>query len=317
MSDLAEKEEKRSATVALVETSEQSSTVRGTPQNSEEWKRPKEISEQVRPNFNRENDHINQKVPEYVCFIGKFPKNATRDDIQNFVKSKGINFTGVRVGPKKKPNANVFGYVDLPTKEDYDKLLALNRTIYRGRRIRIDHATPKIPSPHRKIMQPRRVTQAVDFDSAEETKPIPPYDRGLVLKLVKLHAALLAKTEVQVNPLNPLNPLSDSTRIAGGPTDHSQKFEMTPITPKKKQGSNKQTARSRKYALERSKNRGRKKDQNYRMSSRKTGTSLTLGQNSSGNLFVGRENSHRLNPSKVNGRQSSVKVASVPNSYEE
>jgi len=320
MSALAVKEEKRCSNVVLVETSEQSSTVVGSQQNSEEWKRPKEISEQARPNFNRENNLVSHKVPEYVCFIGKFPKNATRDDIQNFVKSKGINFTGVRVGPKKKPNANVFGYVDLPTKEDYEKLLALNRSLYRGRRIRIDHATPKIPSPHRKIMQPRRVNPGIDFDSAEENKPIPPYDRGLVLKLVKLHAALLAKTEVQVNPLIPLNPLSDSTRIAREPTEHSQKFEITPITPKKKQGkfgSNKQTARSKRYALERSKNRGRRKDQHFRLSSRKTGTPLTPGQNSSGHSFVGRGSSHRLNSSKVAGLQNAVKVASVPNQYEE
>jgi len=312
MSALAENEEKTSASSgALLETTEQSTTVVGSQQNSEEWKNSKEISEQSRTNFNREREFISRKVPEYVCFIGKFPKNATRDDIQNFVKSKGIKFTGVRVGPKKKPNANVFGYVDLPTKEDYDKLLALNRSLYRGRRIRIDHATPKIPSPHRKIMQPRRVNYGVDFDSAEENKPIPPYDRQLVLKLVKLHAALLAKTEIQVNPL------TDSMQIVREPTEHSQKFEVTPKKKPGKFGSNKQTARSKRYALERSKNRTRKKDQNFRISSKKTGTPLSTGQSSSGNFFSGRGASHRLNSSKANSLQNSLNVGSISKSYEE
>lgn len=45
------------------------------------------------------------------------------------------------MGPKKKPNVNAFGYVDLPTKKDYDMLLSLDGTFHKGRAIRVDHAT--------------------------------------------------------------------------------------------------------------------------------------------------------------------------------
>jgi len=215
------------------------------------------------------------------------------------------------VGPKKKPNTNVFGYVDLPTKEDYDKLLALNRSLYRGRRIRIDHATPKIPSPHRRMVHTRRGNPRVDFDSAEENKPIPPYDRQLVMKLVKLHAALIAKTEVQ------LNPLTDTKQFVREATDHAQKFEVTPTpTPKKKQGrfgSNKQTARSKRYALARSQNRGLRKEQNYRLSSKNTRASLNTAQDSSGQFSKGRGTSSGFNSTKISG----VQIASILDTYNE
>jgi len=57
------------------------------------------------------------------------------------VESKGISYTDIRLGPKKKPNVNSFGYVDLPTRKDYDMLLSLDGTYYKGRAIRVDHAT--------------------------------------------------------------------------------------------------------------------------------------------------------------------------------
>jgi len=82
----------------------------------------------------------------FVCFIGKFPNHTNIGDLRSFVRSKGINFTDVRIGPKKRVNATTFGYVDLPTKEDYEKLLTFDGTLYRGRAIRVDHATRKEPS---------------------------------------------------------------------------------------------------------------------------------------------------------------------------
>jgi len=79
----------------------------------------------------------------YVCFVGKFPSETNLTDLECFVKSRGISFTEVRMGPKKKPNLNAFGYVDVPTRKDYDLLLSFDGTIHRGRAIRVDHATRK------------------------------------------------------------------------------------------------------------------------------------------------------------------------------
>jgi len=86
------------------------------------------------------------KSSDYVCFVGKFPNQTTIADLRSFVKSKGISFTDIRLGPKKKPNVNAFGYVDLPTRQDYDMLLSLDGALYRGRTIRVDHATRKVTS---------------------------------------------------------------------------------------------------------------------------------------------------------------------------
>jgi len=83
------------------------------------------------------------KSSDYVCFVGKFPNQTSIADLRSFVKSNGVCFTGVRMGPKKKPGVNAFGYVDLPTRKDYEKLLSLDGTYYRGRAIRVDHATRK------------------------------------------------------------------------------------------------------------------------------------------------------------------------------
>jgi hypothetical protein len=314
MSTTDDKEDKKSTcNIALLERTEQSSTKEGSNQNSVEWKPPKEKPKEFRTSSKREGNVTSPKIPEYVCFIGKFPKAATLADIQNFVKSKGINYTAVRVGPKKKPNANVFGYVDLPTKEDYDKLLALNRSSYRGRRIRVDHATPKIPSPHRKMKQNRRViqNQVVDYDSAEENKPIPPYDRQLMLKLIKLHAALLAKTEPQVNPM------IDTTMFVQEPTVQPARIETTQKKKPGRIGANKQTARSKRYALERSQNRNRRKEQNYRSSAKKNAGQGYTGKDSSGNFLAGRGGTKRFNTSKVGGLHTSSQVASIAKSFEE
>jgi len=96
-------------------------------------------------NFTKECSPKTKKAKStgYVCFVGKFPNQTSIADLRNFVKSKGISFTGIRMGPKKKPNVNAFGYVDLPTRKDYEMLLSMDGTFYRGRAIRVDHATRK------------------------------------------------------------------------------------------------------------------------------------------------------------------------------
>jgi len=77
-----------------------------------------------------------------VCFIGNFPPTATLEDFREFIDLKGINVTEIRVGPRKKQNSNGFGYVDLASDEDFEKLLADDGCTYLGRKIRIDTATP-------------------------------------------------------------------------------------------------------------------------------------------------------------------------------
>jgi hypothetical protein len=104
----------------------------------------------------------NEKTTEWVCFIGKFPKLTTIDDMISFVKSTGINFTEIRMGPKKniKKIKNAFGYVDLPTKNDFDKLLTLDGTLYEGRKIRVDRANHKKSATHRMVLNAKnRKTQ--------------------------------------------------------------------------------------------------------------------------------------------------------------
>jgi len=95
--------------------------------------------------FNKETVFENKRenLSGYVCFVGKFPSGTSARDLESFVSSKGIDFTEVRMGPKRKPNVNAFGYVDLPTKRDYELLLSFDGTEYRGRVIRVDHATRK------------------------------------------------------------------------------------------------------------------------------------------------------------------------------
>lgn len=84
---------------------------------------------------------VNPDTPK-VCFIGNFPPTATIEDFREFIDLKGINVTEIRMGPRKKQNSNGFGYVDLASQEDYEKLLADDGCMYQGRKIRIDMATP-------------------------------------------------------------------------------------------------------------------------------------------------------------------------------
>jgi len=118
------------------------------------------------------------ETSDYVCFVGKFPTRTSIADLENFVRSKGVNFTDVRIGPKKNPNANTFGYVDLPTRHDYEKLLSLDGFEYRGRPIRVDHATRKdtaARTPRRKKFQSRKEIYTRSSSTAQQTKP---FDRS-------------------------------------------------------------------------------------------------------------------------------------------
>merc|ERR1719509_182273 len=68
---------------------------------------------------------------------------------------KGVSVTDFRLGPRKKANANAmsFGYCDLASEADFTKLLAEDGTMYLGRKIRIDQATPHAKKPSRGMNQ--------------------------------------------------------------------------------------------------------------------------------------------------------------------
>jgi len=165
----------------LSETSEPSSSTAGSCRNSAEEVSGQKASDRLWSQNDRVKIHLkskktaqydcvvekfpkrnglkNKKTPKWVCFIGKFPKLTTIDDMISFVKSTGINFTEIRMGPKRNPKKTTFGYVDLPTKRDYDKLLTLDGSLYKGRRIRVDRANPK-KSAHQTVFHARK-TQIV------------------------------------------------------------------------------------------------------------------------------------------------------------
>jgi len=134
------------------------------------------------------------KSVDYVCFVGKFPNHTSIADLKNFVKSKGINFTGVRMGPKKKPHVNAFGYVDVPSRKDYETLLSLDGTFYHGRAIRVDHATRReTTSRASKMKKARPRSRELAPVSTPPLRQRKSYKRKVVLK----------KADVQTNKTNP------------------------------------------------------------------------------------------------------------------
>jgi len=146
---------------------------------------PSPISEnphRFRFDFSKEaSPKSRSEIADYVCFVGKFPNRTSIVDLEDFVRSKGVTFTDVRIGPKKNPNANTFGYVDLPTRHDYEKLLSLDGIEYRGRSIRVDHATRKdtaTRTPLRKKFQARREIYRRSSSSARQTKSSDRSSRG-------------------------------------------------------------------------------------------------------------------------------------------
>jgi len=280
--------EEQSSSVTLSETSEPSSSAPGSSRNVEE--RVQDTSERFQDHFkqvasnlkNKKNatnrgcfnakspeNFVKKRVPKYVCFIGKFPKLTTIDDLKSFVKSNGINFTEIRVGPKKKRNAHTFGYVDLPTKRDYDKLIALNGSFYRRCKIRIDRATRKEPSQqHDAINSNSRKTQKGKGDPTAESgtsrqdchyKPI-------------LDKALSCRGERKKTHLNSLQP-----RLNRGV------------------GCNKVTARSQRWKrIMYDQKQARKKDQKYIRSPRFSGAAMNTNNSrkwrrtiSGGKTFTG------------------------------
>lgn len=84
-----------------------------------------------------------------TCFIGQMPPNFSVEDFRTFVELKGVSVTEIRLGPRKKTNSISFGYVDLASDADFQKLLAEDGTMYQGRKIRIDQATPHNKKPTR------------------------------------------------------------------------------------------------------------------------------------------------------------------------
>jgi len=147
---------------------------------------------------------------DYVCFIGKFPSQTNIMDLRSFVTSKGIKFTDVRIGPKKRPNANTFGYVDLPTKIDYEKLLTFDGTVYLGRTIRVDHATRReisTKSPRtKKFKEQRDVYTPTSRIATRQTKS---YRRNVGWKKADVQTK---KTNARFQRFKPLRSQKTGTR---------------------------------------------------------------------------------------------------------
>jgi len=173
------------------------------------------------------------KAVGFVCFVGKFPNRTTLTDIKSFVKSKGINFTEIRMGPKKKPNANTFGYVDLPSRKDYEKLLALDGTQYQGRAIRVDHATRKETSSKASRMkkyQPRReVYTPTSIIAPRQSKPY--VRRGHGLKKSDIHTK---KTSARFQRFKTLRSQKTGTRNKQKYRKVNRRHEQKSSAPKNK-----------------------------------------------------------------------------------
>jgi len=168
-----EKDERRTSISSTVsETSEKSSSAaesrkglineQRSSKTQDREQRASKTEDRFRFFFDQESSSKSKKPKlDYVCFIGKLPQETTVVDITEFVKSNGIQFTDVRMGPKKKPKANAFCYVDVPSKKDYDKLLALDGLLYKGCKIRTDHATRRRYSSQKKRKQTRKESKVV------------------------------------------------------------------------------------------------------------------------------------------------------------
>jgi len=162
-SSAVDKEDQRASSATVSETSERSSSAAGSGPTPAPEEHGKKNSDRFRFDFAREKSNKNSSVSEYVCFIGKLPPRTTITDMKKFLDKRGIDFTDIRMGPKKGANANVFGYVDIPTKKDYEKMLTFDGFLYEGHRIRVDHASHKEYSPHRKNTRTRKRNQCSRF----------------------------------------------------------------------------------------------------------------------------------------------------------
>lgn len=137
----------------------------------------------------KETTTYNQPNQPKVCFIGNFAPGATLEDFRQFLDLKGIQTTEIRLGPRKKLRVS-FGYCDLATEADFQKLLAEDGTMYLGRKIRIDQATPHAKKPIRggkyfgsKSLRPprpgslRRTSSAPLPNRKQQFRPSHPADR--------------------------------------------------------------------------------------------------------------------------------------------
>jgi len=242
-----EKEEPKMMTCSsgtLSETSEPSSSTAGSYRNTEEevnglgasdrlWSQNDRFKINLKSKktpkydcvvgkFPKTNCLKNKTKPGWVCFIGKFPKLTTIDDMISFVKSTGINFTEIRMG-KRNPKKTAFGYVDLPTKKDYDELLTLDGSLYKGRRIRVDRANRK---NYRKL----QITNGKQTDGQCSSRYR--FQQKNRLKLQDFHSNTIRHTKMEAP--RKLNPEVNNTGCSRA-TARSQRWKRMMYNKKREQ----------------------------------------------------------------------------------
>jgi len=78
------------------------------------------------------------RTESFVCCIGQLPKRINLPNFRFFLDFNGIKFTTVELAPKNDTDEDSFGWVDAASKKDYEKVLALNGSQYRGRSIKVN-----------------------------------------------------------------------------------------------------------------------------------------------------------------------------------
>jgi len=129
----------KSATRESEESSTAGSAVNDNQDDSATKESTRSFVSRSRFRFDKFEDTPSQSK---TCFIGQMPPNCSIEDFRTFVELKGVSVTEIRLGPRKKTNSSSFGYVDLTSDADFHKLIAEDGTMYQGRKIRIDQATP-------------------------------------------------------------------------------------------------------------------------------------------------------------------------------
>jgi len=224
-------ENQRVSSTTLSETSERSSSAAGLSQRPADGEHGQKNLDRFRFDFAHEKSYKSKWESEYVCFIGKLPQQTTITDVKLFLKSSGINFTDIRMGPKKGSNANVFGYVDLPTKKDYSKLLTLDGLLYEGCRIRINHATHKESSPHRKKTRTRKRNKSSRFRYVRQNSQPRSSDNQQPAWMLQRDSKPIGRKKSQA----PVKARTDSGRFASSkPTTFSQMYKTS--RPSQKRG---------------------------------------------------------------------------------
>jgi len=132
----------KSATRESEDTSAAGSAVDDNQDDSPKAETRSFASRSHRFRFDKFEDYKSTPSQSKTCFIGQMPPNCDVEDFQRFVDLKGVSVKEIRLGPRKKTNSSSFGYVDLVSDADFHKLIANDGTMYQGRKIRIDQATP-------------------------------------------------------------------------------------------------------------------------------------------------------------------------------